>query len=237
VLFRNRFNLLNTYFSGALPVCVILWRFCCLLLAFAGADAFLGVHRAVAVPSAVSAAVGSLHCSTQATELSRLAANMNATMKAVFTGAELTGAVQLAQRLDAAGFELATLNSVSTHSTFEAAGVKHSDTPQQAGVADLLSDEKGHVAVLVAGLGSIVDGSVDIGTHALVRAATVQHERCVVVVDAADFDWLGGAVSAPGDIAASAQKRRGLAAKALRATSAVDAQLAESLCAVGEEVS
>ena len=143
----------------------------------------------------------------------------------------------LAQRLDEAGFELATLNSAGTHRAFEAAGVKHSDTPQQAGVAGLLSDEKGHVAVLVAGLGSIVDGSVDIGTHALVRAAAVQHERCVVVVDAADFDWLGGAVSAPGDIAASAQKRRGLAAKALRATSAVDAQLADSLCAVGEEVS
>ncbi|CAN0331729.1 unnamed protein product, partial [Hapterophycus canaliculatus] len=66
------------------------------------------------------------------------------------------------------------------------------------------------------------------------RAAAVQHERIAVVVDPEDLSKVAGeSPSATDGLMLSSLGRRSLAAKALRATSAADTRIAESLLAAG----
>ncbi|CAM9635769.1 unnamed protein product, partial [Phaeothamnion confervicola] len=155
-------------------------------------------------------------------------------MKAVFAGSLQYGAVDLARRLVLAGFELLTVNATATHQALLEAGVEHSDSPDSSAIPALLGSSAGSIGIVVAGLGDFSLGVVDVGTHALVRAAAVQYERVVIVVDPADFAWVSELTS-DGAVAISSAQRQALASRAFRATSAVDAQIAAELGKLGKE--
>ncbi|CAM9674783.1 unnamed protein product, partial [Chrysoparadoxa australica] len=149
-------------------------------------------------------------------------------MRALFAGSLLYGAADFAETLQAAGFTISTVNAQGPHIL-----VIHrlQLTCLPAG------NSQAAIAIIVAGLGDFSLGFVDIGTHALVRAAAVQYERVVVIVDPADFSSI-----ADESIAVSSSQRQSLAAKAFRATagvtldsrvSGIDTQIAAELARMG----
>ncbi|CAM9469774.1 unnamed protein product [Ectocarpus sp. 13 AM-2016] len=147
-------------------------------------------------------------------------------MKAVFAGKAQPGAVGAARRLLASGLAIVTVNSPGTHHALKEAGIAHQDGLLAAG-----ADSTAGVAVVVGGLESAADvAGGDPSTHALIRAAAVQHARIAVVVDPEDLSKVAGeSPSATDGLMLSSLGRRSLAAKALRATSAADSRIAESL--------
>eukprot|EP00752_Nemacystus_decipiens_P006955 g6241.t2 len=149
-------------------------------------------------------------------------------MKAVFAGKAQPGAVGAARRLLASGLAIVTVNSPATHHALKEAGIAHQDGVLASGV-----DSTAGVAVVVGGLGNAPDsGGDDASTHALIRAAAVQHARIAVVVDPEDLSKVAGESPSEADgLMLSSVGRRSLAAKALRATSAADSLIAESLLA------
>eukprot|EP00903_Cladosiphon_okamuranus_P006939 g6753.t1 len=155
-------------------------------------------------------------------------------MKAVFAGKAQPGAVGAARRLLASGLAIVTVNSPATHHALKEAGIAHQD-----GVLASGADSTTGVAVVVGGLGNAPDSGVDdASTHALIRAAAVQHARIAVVVDPEDLSKVAGESPSEADgLMLSSVGRRSLAAKAFRATSAADSRIAESLLAgeKGEE--
>ncbi|CAM9817185.1 unnamed protein product [Pylaiella littoralis] len=148
-------------------------------------------------------------------------------MKAVFAGKAQPGAVGAARRLLASGLAIVTVNSPGTHHALKEAGIAHQD----GGLAPTGGDSTAGVAVVIGGLGNAPDvGGDDPSTHALIRAAAVQHARIAVVVDPEDLSKVAGeSPSAADGLMLSSLGRRSLAAKALRATSAADSRIAESL--------
>ncbi|CAN0471191.1 unnamed protein product, partial [Ectocarpus sp. 12 AP-2014] len=150
-------------------------------------------------------------------------------MKAVFAGKAQPGAVGAARRLLASGLAIVTVNSPGTHHALKEAGIAHQDQ----GLLDAGADSTAGVAVVVGGLESAADvAGGDPSTHALIRAAAVQHARIAVVVDPEDLSKVAGeSPSATDGLMLSSLGRRSLAAKALRATSAADSRIAESLLA------
>ncbi|CAM9506795.1 unnamed protein product [Ectocarpus sp. 6 AP-2014] len=150
-------------------------------------------------------------------------------MKAVFAGKAQPGAVGAARRLLASGLAIVTVNSPGTHHALKEAGIAHQDQ----GLLVAGADSTTGVAVVVGGLESAADvAGDDPSTHALIRAAAVQHARIAVVVDPEDLSKVAGeSPSATDGLMLSSLGRRSLAAKALRATSAADSRIAESLLA------
>src|SRR5437762_7271091 len=64
--------------------------------------------------------------------------------------------------------------------------------------------------------------NIDIGGPAMLRSAAKNHERVAVVVDPADYGWVGDALAAGG---VSAAQRLALARKAFAHTAAYDAEI------------
>ncbi|CAM9816164.1 unnamed protein product, partial [Choristocarpus tenellus] len=153
-------------------------------------------------------------------------------MKAIFAGQVHPGAAELAFRLVEGGLTVITTNSPDTHRSLLQAGIPHQDDPRQPRTYSTLlgdvSDRASGIALVVGGLAESSAGFESAATHALVRAAAVQHEHMAVVVDEDDFPLLSGRVS-NGDIDLSAHQRRSLAAKAFRATSDADSRIAANL--------
>jgi phosphoribosylaminoimidazolecarboxamide formyltransferase/IMP cyclohydrolase len=86
----------------------------------------------------------------------------------------------------------------------------------------------------VAAPGTSLDDAIeniDIGGPAMLRSAAKNHERIAVVVDPADYGWVGEALRAGG---VSAAQRLALARTAFAHTSAYDAAIAAYLSSIGD---
>jgi phosphoribosylaminoimidazolecarboxamide formyltransferase/IMP cyclohydrolase len=86
----------------------------------------------------------------------------------------------------------------------------------------------------VAALGTSFDHAIeniDIGGPAMIRSAAKNHERIAVIVDPADYGWVGEALRADG---LSAAQRLALARTAFSHTSAYDAAVAAYLSSIDD---
>eukprot|EP00968_Pinguiococcus_pyrenoidosus_P005495 scaffold358_cov256-Pinguiococcus_pyrenoidosus.AAC.6 len=147
----------------------------------------------------------------------------------------MDGAADLAAKLQHTGALITVLNGPDIHLALEAAEIPHEYDPEMDALVALLGQSNAGLGVLVAGLGDFSIGGLDVGTHALVRAAAVHYEHICVVVDPEDFEWLLDRVLPDGGLSVSQKQKRDLAAKAFRRTAALDTAIAEQLSAAVDE--